>query len=34
VDNQSHLHRLFTGLADFGVLTEWEHQILVLRGAA
>ena len=34
VDNQSHLHRLYAGLADFGVLSEWEREILALRGAA
>ncbi|MBU1377617.1 MAG: hypothetical protein KKA30_16730 [Alphaproteobacteria bacterium] len=34
LDNQSHLHRLYTGLADFGVLSEWEREILALRGAA
>lgn len=34
LDNQSHLHRLYSGLADFGVLTEWDHQILSFRGAA
>jgi DNA-binding Lrp family transcriptional regulator len=34
LDNQSHLHRLFAGLADFGVLSEWEREILALRGAA
>ena len=34
VDNQSHLHRLFAGLADFGVLSEWERDLLRLRGAA
>ena len=34
VDNQSHLHRLYTGLGDFGVLSEWEREILALRGAA
>jgi len=34
LDNQSHLHRLFAGLADFGVLSEWEHEIIALRGAA
>jgi DNA-binding Lrp family transcriptional regulator len=34
VDNQSHLHRLYAGLADFGVLTEWDREILSLRGAA
>jgi DNA-binding Lrp family transcriptional regulator len=34
VDNQSHLHRLYAGLADFGVLTEWNREILLLRGAA
>jgi hypothetical protein len=33
-DNQSHLYRLFSGLADFGVLSEWERQVLALRGAA
>jgi len=34
VDNQSHLHRLYAALGDFGVLTEWEREILALRGAA
>jgi predicted transcriptional regulator len=34
LDNQSHLHRLYVGLADFGVLSEWEREILALRGAA
>jgi hypothetical protein len=34
VDNQSHLQRLFSGLADFSVLSEWEREILALRGAA
>jgi predicted transcriptional regulator len=34
MDNQSHLHRLYAGLADFGVLSEWEREILALRGAA
>jgi len=34
VDNQSHLHRLYAGLADFGVLSEWEREILAMRGAA
>jgi hypothetical protein len=33
-DNRSHLHRLFAGLADFGVLSEWEAQARALRGAA
>ena len=33
-DNQSHLHRLFASLADFGVLSEWERELLTLRGAA
>lgn len=33
-DNQSHLHRLYSQLADFGVLTEWEREVLSLRGAA
>lgn len=34
MDNQSHLHRMYAGLADFGVLTEWNREILSLRGAA
>ena len=34
VDNQSHLHRLYAALGDFGVLTEWEREIIALRGAA
>jgi len=33
-DNQSHLHRLYGGLADYGVLAEWEREVLALRGAA
>lgn len=33
-DNQSHLSRLYSQLADFGVLTEWEREVLSLRGAA
>jgi DNA-binding transcriptional ArsR family regulator len=33
-DNQSHLYRLYAGLADFSVLSEWEREILALRGAA
>jgi hypothetical protein len=33
-DNQSHLHRLYAGLADFSVLSEWEREIQTLRGAA
>jgi hypothetical protein len=33
-DNQSHLHRLFAGLADFCVLSEWEREVLAIRGAA
>lgn len=33
-DNQSHLHRLYAQLADFGVLTEWERELSTLRGAA
>lgn len=33
-DNQSHLHRLFAQLAEYGVLSEWERQVLALRGAA
>jgi DNA-binding Lrp family transcriptional regulator len=34
LDNQSHLHRLYAALGDFGVLAEWEREILALRGAA
>ena len=34
VDNQSHLYRLYAGLADFSVLSEWEREILAIRGAA
>lgn len=34
LDNQSHLHRLFVQLADFGVLSEWEREVVPLRGAA
>lgn len=34
LDNQSHLHRLYAGLADFGVLSQWDREILALRGAA
>jgi DNA-binding Lrp family transcriptional regulator len=34
VDNQSHLHRLYSGLADLSVLSEWEREILAMRGAA
>lgn len=34
LDNQSHLHRLYAALADFGVLNEWERDIVMLRGAA
>lgn len=34
VDNQSHLHRLFAGLAEYGVIAEWEREALTLRGAA
>lgn len=34
VDNQSHLHRLFAQLSDYGVLSEWERQVAALRGAA
>ncbi len=33
-DNQSHLHRLYAGLADFGVLSQWDSEILAVRGAA
>lgn len=34
LDNQSHMHRLFASLADFGVLSEWEREVQALRGAA
>ncbi len=34
VDNQSHLHRLFAQLSDYGVLSEWEGQVSARRGAA
>ncbi|WP_296600631.1 hypothetical protein [Phenylobacterium sp.] len=34
LDNQSHLHRLYTALSDFGVLAEWEREVVALRGAA
>lgn len=34
LDNQAHLHRLYAGLADFGVLSQWDREILALRGAA
>ena len=34
LDNQSHLQRLFAGLAEFGVLTQWERDVEALRGAA
>jgi DNA-binding Lrp family transcriptional regulator len=34
LDNQSHLHRLYAALGDFGILAEWERQVLALRGAA
>lgn len=34
LDNQSHLHRLFGQLADFGVLSDWEREVADLRGAA
>lgn len=34
VDNQSHLHRFYAALAEFGVLAEWEREVLALRGAA
>jgi DNA-binding Lrp family transcriptional regulator len=34
VDNQSHLHRLFAQLSDYGVLAEWERQVVTRRGAA
>lgn len=30
-DNRSHLYRLFAALAEFGVLTEWEHEFLTFR---
>ena len=34
LDNQSHVHRLFASLADFGVVFEWEREVQALRGAA
>lgn len=34
LDNRSHLHRFFAALAEFGVLSEWEDEVLALRGAA
>ena len=32
--NQLNLHRLYTSLAEFGVLSEWEHEVLRQRGVA
>ncbi len=32
--NHLNLHRLYTSLAEFGVLSEWEREVLRLRGAA
>ncbi len=34
MDNQSHLHRMYAGLADLGVLAWWEREMQGLRGAA
>jgi DNA-binding Lrp family transcriptional regulator/DNA-binding transcriptional ArsR family regulator len=34
MDNQSHLHRLYAQLSDYGVLFEWEREVQALRGAA
>lgn len=34
IANQLNLHRLYVALAEFGVLSEWEREILRLRGAA
>lgn len=34
LDNQTHMHRLFTGLAEFGVLSFWDAPRAGLRGAA
>lgn len=34
MDNQSHLSRLYAQLADYGVLSEWEREVVALRGAA
>jgi DNA-binding Lrp family transcriptional regulator len=34
MDNQSHLQRFFTALADFGVLSQWDREESALRGAA
>lgn len=32
--NQVNLHRLYVSLAEFGVVSEWESELLRLRGAA
>lgn len=34
LDNQSHLSRLYVQLSDYGVLSEWEREVVALRGAA
>jgi hypothetical protein len=34
MDNQSHLHRFYGGLADLGVVAWWERDMQGLRGAA
>lgn len=34
LDNQSHFSRLYAQLADYGVLSEWEREVVALRGAA
>jgi DNA-binding Lrp family transcriptional regulator len=34
LDNRSHLQRLYAALSDFGVLFQWERDVLALRGAA
>ncbi|MEW5683344.1 MAG: DeoR family transcriptional regulator [Pseudomonadota bacterium] len=34
MDNQSHLHRFFGALAEFGVISQWDREESALRGAA
>lgn len=34
LDNQSHLHRFFVAMADFGVLSQWDAEESALRGVA
>lgn len=33
-DNRSHLQRLFASLSEFGVVAEWESEVMRVRGAA